>query len=232
MKGMLAFCIVLCAACTLLFAQVQPKPLDPAVKLRPGEMVVPGQCVTQQELDLNQALRLLKRPTRGYEYGIDADDPERFDPQYLVGRWTIDGTLADSVLAPAGEFTGTETVRHEDGCNYESSMAADAAGTAFTVESTMVYDRKGILVRLERDSRGFQVLKVGPVGGDPGGYFSQFWETPSFTFKQRKVRLKGTTLFASPENYRMRLQISEDGSSFANLGTVWWRRAKEAAGGR
>ena len=80
------------------------------------------------------------------------------------------------------------------------------------------------MVRVERDSRGFELLKTGAVGGDAGGYFSHHWEAPQITFKGRKVRLKGTAFFASPENYRLRMQISADGQPFVNYGTIWWRR--------
>jgi hypothetical protein len=214
------------ALCSLVTAQTPAPSLDPAVKLQPGETAVAGQCLTKEELDLNLRLRTLKRPTRGYEYGADGDDQSRFDPHYLVGKWTIEGTLPDSPLAPAGELTGTESVRHVDGCTFESLLDARVGGLSFTAKTLMVYDRRAsYLVRLEEDSRGFQLVKVGPVGGDSGGYFSHHWEAPAVTHNRARLRLKGTTLFSSPENYRLRMQVSTDGGPFVSYGTVWWRRA-------
>lgn len=218
---------ILCVAlCAFLVAQTQAPSLDPAVRLQPGETAVPGQCLTQEELDLNRRLLALKRPTRGYEYGADGDDNSRFDPHYLVGRWTIEGALPESPLAPAGEVAGVESVRHVDGCTFESLTQAKAGGVSFTAKTVMVYDRRATyLVRVEQDSRGFQLVKIGPVGGDSGGYFSHHWEAPPFSYQGKQVRLRGTTLFSSPENFRLRMQISTDGRPFVNYGTVWWRRA-------
>jgi hypothetical protein len=186
--------------------------------------MVAGQCLTQQELDLAKGLQALTRPTRGAEYA-DHDDQLRFDPNYFVGTWRIEGILPESPLGPAGEFTGTETVRFAGNCSYESTIQAKLAGTAFTVKVQQVYDRKArYMVRLEQDSRGFQLLKTGPVGGDSGGYFTHHWEVPTFTFKGRKIRLTGTTFLASPVNHRLRMFMSVDDQPSVNYGTTWWRR--------
>ena len=149
---------------------------EPIVKLEPGETPVPGQCLTQQALNLIDALNALRRPTLGVEANGEGDDPAPFDPHYLVGEWTIEGVLPDSPLAPAGEFVGTEVVRHVEGCTYASTIEATVAGEAVTIEALMIYDRRArYLVRIEDDSRGFRLVKVGRVGGDPGGYFSHHW---------------------------------------------------------
>jgi hypothetical protein len=204
--------------------QAPPLPQEPPVKLQPGETVVPGECLTGQELDLIKRLQALKRPTRGVEFP-DGDDPMRFNPHYFVGRWQIEGVLPESPFGPAGEFTGIETVRHVEGCTYESTIQAKLAGAAYTVKTLMVYDRKAKhLVRLEQDSRGFQILKTGPVGGDSGGYFTHHWEAPAVVVKGRKVRLTGQTFLASPVNHRLRMQLSVDGAQPLNYGTTWWRR--------
>jgi hypothetical protein len=202
----------------------QGPPTQPPVRLQPGETAVAGQCLTQQELDLAKGLLALTRPTRGAEYA-DHDDQMRFDPHYFVGTWRIEGVLPESPLGAAGEFTGTETVRYVNNCAYESTIQAKLAGTAFTVKVLQVYDRKAkYMVRLEQDSRGFQLLKTGPVGGDSGGYFTHHWEVPAFTFKGRKIRLTGTTFLASPVNHRLRMFISVDDQPSVNYGTTWWRR--------
>ena len=131
-------------------------------------------------------------------------------------------------------------VRTEDGMTFVASAAGEPLSPsppergpshvqspdgAFTVKTLTVYDRTATyMVRQEQDSRGFQVLKAGAVGGDSGGYVSHHWEAPPFTYKGRKVRLKGTTFLASPDNHRLRMQISVDGGAFVNYGTLWWRR--------
>ena len=66
-------------------------------------------------------------------------------------------------------------------------------------------------------------------GGDAGGYFSHHWQSPEFTYKNKRVRLQGTSFFASPENYRVRMQIAVDDQPFTAYGTLWWRREGSAA---
>jgi hypothetical protein len=218
-----------CAALPILFVvfgsllAAQP-PRQPPVKLQPGETPVAGECLMKEELELNRALQALTRPTIGVEQP-NGDDPLRFNPHYFIGTWTIEGVLPESPLAPAGEMTGVETIRHVDGCTYESAMQARVPEGAFTVKSLIVYDRQaGYMVRLEEDSRGFQLLKTGVVGGDAGGYSSHHWEAPAFTYQGKRLRLKGSTFLASPDNHRLRMQMSSDGQPFTNYGTIWWRR--------
>jgi hypothetical protein len=82
----------------------------------------------------------------------------------------------------------------------------------------------------EHDSRGFEVLKYGRVGGDSGGFYTHQWQAVPFTFKGKKVSLKGSTFMASPGNYRDRTQISEGDDPFINLGTVWMKRQATSSG--
>jgi len=205
--------------------QPTPSPQPPAVKLQPGETAVAGECLTKEELDVNRALQALTRPTRGVEAGENADEHLRFNPHYFTGKWTLEGVLPESPLAPAGEVTGVETVRHLGACTYEGTLQAKGPGGPFTVKSVITYDRQaGYMVRLEQDSRGFQLLEPGVIGGDAGGYFSHHWESAQFTFKGKRIRLRGTTLMASPDNHRLRMQISIDDGPFANYGTLWFTR--------
>ena len=198
---------------------------EPIVKLEPGETPVPGQCLTQQALNLIDALNALRRPTLGVEANGDGDDPAPFDPHYLVGEWTIEGVLPDSPLAPAGEFVGTEVVRHVEGCTYASTIEATVAGEAVTIEALMIYDRRArYLVRIEDDSRGFRLVKVGRVGGDPGGYFSHHWAAPAVARAGGEVRLAGRTYMTSPYAYQVRMRISLDDGPLTSFGSVWWER--------
>jgi hypothetical protein len=198
---------------------------EPMVKLKPGDTAVPGKCLSKEQLDLIAALNGLHRPTVGLEEG--GDDPIPFDPHYLVGSWRIHGLLADSALGTGGEFGGTETVRQNpiDACAYESMVQGKAPGGAFTVKTTMAYDRRNqYFVRLEDDSRGFRLLKMGHIGGDAGGYFAHTWETPPVVRGRVTFRLRGRTLMWSPEAFRVLTQVSEDGGPFTNIGTLNWER--------
>ena len=206
-------------------AQIEAEPI---VKLREGETLTPGQCLSEQELELIDALNALRRPTVGVERDGEGDDPAPFDPHYLVGIWNIEGVLPESPLAPSGYFVGTETVRHASGCTYESTVEAAVDDAPVTIEALMIYDRRArYLVRIEDDSRGFRLVKVGRVGGDPGGYFSHHWEAAPITRGESAIRLRGRTYMTSPFAYQVRTRISTDDGPFVNFGSVWWERAED-----
>ncbi len=217
-------CVATVLASLASVAGAQGQTAEPSVKLQPGATAIPRECLTKEELELNRALQALRRPTRGVDHP-DGDDQPRFNPHYFVGAWSIEGVLPESPVGPAGEFIGVETVRHVERCTYESSITGKVAGEPFTVRTLMYYDREaGYMVRLEQDSRGFQLLKSGVLGGDAGGYFTHHWDAPQFVYKGRHIWLRGTTFLASPENYRLRMQISDDGQRYVNFGTIWWSR--------
>lgn len=198
---------------------------EPVVRLQLGETPVPGECLTRQELDLVAALNALHRPTVGAE--ANGDDQAKFNPNYFVGTWQVSGVLPDSPLGRGGAFVGTEIVKRTDGCTYESTLQATTADGKVTVKALTVYDRRAeYMVRLEDDSRGFRLVKVGRVGGDPGGYSSHFWETQSLIRQGSQVRLKGRTLMSSPDGFRLQMQISVDGRPFTNFGTLRWDRGE------
>ncbi len=204
-------------------AQIEAEPI---VKLRAGETLVAGQCLTREELDLLDSLTTLRRPTVGVE--SDGDDPAPFDPHYFVGTWEIEGVLPDSPLGEAGEFYGTESVRHLEGCSYESTIEAGSVDSPVRVDVRTEYDRRAqYMVRLEEDSRGPQYMKVGRVGGDPGGYFSHHWQAAPVTSGGQRIRLAGRTFITSPDNYEVQMRIAMDGGDFANFGRLRWRRVIE-----
>ena len=201
---------------------------EPILKLRSGETRVDGQCLTREELDLIAGLNALRRPTVGVEG--DGDDPAPFDPHYFVGAWEVEGVLPESPLGESAEFLGTETVRHVGGCTYESTIDATALDSPVTVSVLMEYDRRArYLVRLEDDSRGYRLLKVGVVGGDPGGYFSHHWRAAPVTSQGRQVLLDGRTFITSPDNYETRMRIAVDGEASTNFGRLRWRRIIDGA---
>jgi hypothetical protein len=196
---------------------------EPIVKLKPGDTTVPGQCLSKEQLDLIAALNALRRPTVGLEE--NGDDPAPFDPHYFVGSWLIKGLLADSPLGAGGEFSGTESVRQVGACAFESTLQGKTADGDFTIKTMMVYDRpQNYLVRLEDYNQGHRLLKVGPVGGDPGGFYNHIWETPPIVVGPTTVRLKGRTMMWSPVAFRTRIEVSENGGPFTNIGTLSWER--------
>ncbi len=198
---------------------------EPIVKLQPGETPVPGECLTQQEFDLINALNALRRPTVGVE--ADGDDQTPFDPHYFIGTWQVEGVLPESPLGEGGDFVGTETIRHVDGCTYESTLEATVAEERITVSSRMIYDRRAqYLIRIEDDSRGFELVKGGLLRGDPGGFSSHYWEAPSITLEGTRVRLKGRTFIGSPYAFRLRMQMAIGDEPFSNFGTLWWERVE------
>ena len=223
---LIAFTVLFIAAAVPLAAQTTAQiEAEPIVKLRDGETLIPDQCLSEQELELIDALNGLRRPTVGVER--EGDDPAPFDPHYLVGAWNIEGVLPESPLAPSGYFVGTETVRHVGGCTYASTVEASVDDAPVSIEALMVYDRRAkYLVRIEDDSRGFRLVKLGRVGGDPGGYFSHHWETAPITREDSDIRLRGRTYMTSPFAYQVRTRVSIDGGPFVNFGSVWWERAE------
>ena len=209
-----------------ILAQDAPKSGPALIVRAPGDTPVPGKCLFKEDLDLIEAHRARTRTT------LNNDAPVPFDPDYMVGRWKYDYETSESALGPGGQVSATETVQHVEGCVYEGATQGKGPAGAFTIKSTIVYDPANhYMVVLERDSRGFDLLKTGHVGGDSGGFFTHHWEAAPFTVKGKRVRLKGTTFMASPGNYRVRDQISEGDDPFVNLGTVWVQR-QGAPGGK
>ena len=119
-----------------------------------GETPCPGKCLFKEDLDLIAARRARTRST------LNNDAQAPFDPDYLVGRWKFEYDVPESALGPGGQISATETVQYVDGCLYEGTTQAKGPDGAFTIKSTIVYDPSAhYMVILERDSRGFEVLK-------------------------------------------------------------------------
>ena len=76
---------------------------------------------------------------------------------------------------------------------------------------------------------GFELLKHGPVGGDLGGYYSSFWETPQFEYDEQRFSLRGRSFFVSPGAYRVNQEISVNGTEFANYGVMWLTKINEGS---
>ena len=124
-----------------------------------------------------------------------------------------------------GEFVGTETIRYVGGCTYEGTLEATLGDERITISSRMFYDRREhYLVRIEDDSRGFELVKMGTMRGDPGGFTSHHWQAPAISRGGSELRLSGRTFISSPYAYRLRMRMSMGDEPFSNFGTLEWER--------
>ena len=163
----------------------------------------------------------LGRPTES------TDQVPLFDyDAYFPGVWTFEWRTPESPLSMGGTIRGTETYSEsEDGRHYTSAIQADDPDGSFTAVSTIVYLREQrAFARFEADSRGFDMLKVGHVGGDLGGFYTIHYETAPFQARGKTVRLRLVTRLVSPVNYRVEARISVDDGPFSNFGTGWWQK--------
>lgn len=166
-------------------------------------------------------------PDRGRPTNPDDEVPLFDFERYFVGEWTFEWDVPDSPLGPSGTLTGTEVVKPGvDGRYFDAEYKGTGPEGAFTGQARMIYLRDNkTVVRHETDSRGFSVLKAGPIGGDLGGYYTIYYESWPFTRNGKVVRLRTTTVLLSPVHYRVRAQISVDGGPYTNFGNPWFRKA-------
>ena len=157
-----------------------------------------------------------------------------FDPGYFLGVWKIEWNPPETGLFPLGPYTGTETVTHIN--NRYLRVVVDLQsedGTTITGEGMIFYEF-GLggqsIVRYVVYDTGFALLQSGPVGGDLGGYFSAFWETPEVAHNDHTFVLRGRSYFVSPAAYRVNQEISVDGTAFFNHGVMWLTKQSEPTG--
>lgn len=150
-----------------------------------------------------------------------SNQEELLDPDYFVGAWQVEWVAPESPLGPEGDVTGTLNIEHVQGCYYEGTFDLKGPDGAYTAALQLTYDvNRKYLVWVESDSRGFRHIRMGPVGGDPGGYYTYFWEEPVMKVKDINVALRGTLDTRSPVMFLLRQQISVGGAPFDNFGTV------------
>jgi hypothetical protein len=178
------------------------------------------QCLSADEIELAAKLKALTRPT------TEKDPPPPFDPDYFVGTWAMEWDAPDTPLAAEGLHAGTLTIKRVDACYYEGTLRAKApAGTPYSATIQLMYDPAAkYLTWVEIDSRGYTLLKSGTIGADSGGYFTHYFETQGFTVGKQLLHLKGSTLLASPSNFRVRRALSTNGAPYMNLGEMWFRK--------
>ena len=151
-----------------------------------------------------------------------------FDPRYFVGVWEVEWSPPDVGLFPPGPLTGFERVSHIDSrfLKVEVFLQGDD-GTSVTGEGMIFYEF-GLggqsVVRYVVYDTGFTLLQSGPVGGDLGGYYSTFWQTPEIERNGSSFLLRGRSFFVSPEAYRVNHEISVDEGDFMNSGVMWLRK--------
>jgi hypothetical protein len=150
-----------------------------------------------------------------------SSEEELLDPDYFVGTWAVEWVAPESPLGREGDVSGTIAIRHVKGCHYEGTFQMKGPEGPYTATLQMTYDvNRRYLVWVESDSRGFRHIRMGPVGGDPGGYYTYFWEEPVMKVKDTEVAMRGTLDTRSPVMFMLRQQISIAGEPFVNFGTV------------
>jgi hypothetical protein len=168
-------------------------------------------------------LQPVQQPSRPTEPGDPMPPPNM---AYFLGAWSCEWKGAESPLGPAGKINGTETYRKSrNGAAYESVIEGDGPEGKFNGEATINYDEKDRIVsRSETGFFGVALKKIGPIGGDLGGYYTIFWETAPIKKDGKTIKLKGRTLMLSPANYRVQVQISVDGGPYTNFGNPWFHK--------
>lgn len=178
------------------------------------------------------------RPQPGATQGgpTDSSDPmPKFNIYYYLGTWEFEWNVPETPLGSGGKVSGFETVtRAFDGRYLEATAEGESPEGKFTSHALMSYldtPAGQFLTRYEVNSRGLVLLKSGVLGGDMGGWYSHYWETPVFERNGARFQLKGRSYMVSPANYRVNTQISIDGGPFQNFGTIWYSKSIDAPQG-
>ena len=158
-----------------------------------------------------------------------------FDMRYFVGAWEIEWTPLETPLLPGGRYTGTETVRHiENGRYFDVTVTLAGPEGTLNGKGIMLFESGAFgafLTRYVVYDAGFTLLQPGPLGGDLGGYYSQFWETPEpFEHNGSQFVIKGRSYLVSPFAYRVNQEISVDDQAFVNFGVMWYAKVVEETG--
>lgn len=208
--------VVLFAFNSTAAAQVDP----PAPKARK-----PNQCLSDEQLKIIKESKERSRPTRA------GDQPPPFDPDYFIGKWKVEWDVPDTSLGSGGRIMGNYIIKRLEGCFYEGTLELNSPDGSYSGKLLLAYSpEENYLSWYETDSRGLSLLKVGPIGGDPGGYVTYFWDAAPVAFKGKVVRFSGTTFLASPGSFRYRPRISFDGEDWVSYGNPWFTREDGAAG--
>lgn len=155
------------------------------------------------------------------------DQVPKFNMDYFVGDWDFEWIVPDSPLGDGGPITGTETIRKlMDGRFYEITIRGQAPEGPYTGNGLVTYfdtPAGQYAVRYEV-VRGIVLLKPGVLGGDLGGNYSHFWETPGFQRNGKTLKLKGRSYFTSPAAYRVNIEISIDEAAYQSIGAMFYTK--------
>lgn len=171
----------------------------------------------------------LGRPTE------KGDEVPPFDYElYFPGKWEFEWRVPESPIGPAGIVKGSEIFAPgNSGKHYTSAIEAVGPEGPFTVHSVITYEKEHkVFARYDRDSRGFETLSTGRIGGDMGGFYTIHYETAPFEMNGHTVQLRMTTRLVSPVNFKVNARISVDGGPFTNFGNPWWRKEFERPSGK
>lgn len=165
-------------------------------------------------------------PDRGRPTKHDDQLPLFDFDTYFLGTWTFEWDMPDGPLGPAGRMEGTTTYTAQGGGVYQALTDATGPAGRVTIKELIQYQKeKKTLTRDVTDSRGFSYRQDGSIGGDLGGFYNIYFESPPFTANGKSVQIKHSMRLSSPLNYRVATTVSLDGGPFANYGTPWWRKA-------
>jgi hypothetical protein len=148
-----------------------------------------------------------------------------FDMRYFLGTWEIERAPLDTPLLSGGKYTGIERVRHIDNGRYlEITVELDGPEGRLNGQGLMFLETGpfgAYLTKYVVYDIGFALLQPGPIGGELGGYFSHFWETPTaILHKGSTFVVKGRSYLVSPFAYRVNQEISVDNEQFVNFGVM------------
>ena len=182
--------------------------------------VLTAMPVIAQQVPKGQ-MPVLGRPTDGSKDAVPLFD---FDT-YFLGKWTFEWSMPESPLGPAGPYSGSTVISKVDGRFYEAVTEGEGPSGPFKVRELIAYHQENkVLARTVTDSRGFNYMQFGPVGGDLGGIYNIHFDSAPFTVNGKSVRVRHALHLLSPLNYRVASSISVDGGPFTNLGNPWWRK--------
>lgn len=138
-------------------------------------------------------------------------------------------------MLPGGKYTGTEWVRHiENGRYLEVTVDLEGPEAPLRGQGLMFLETGPFGAHLTKYvvyDVGFALLQPGPIGGDLGGYFSQFWETPApIRHEGSTFAIKGRSYLVSPFAYRVNQEVSVDDEPFVNFGVMWYTKNVEQTG--
>src|SRR5436190_18193791 len=121
-------------------------------------------------MPLQQKAQQQSRPTEP----SDPMPPPNMD--YFLGTWAFDWNVPESPLGPAGKLKGTETYKKLANGSYESEIKGEGPLGAISGRATLTYNEKDKQVtRSESGLFNLSMIKKGTIGGDLGGYYTNFW---------------------------------------------------------